>query len=72
MGTLDKNGDGQFTFDEFRQFVVDVANGPPDAINEIIGRFSVALNGGGNSSAASAWKAQIVTVVLSCVLHVMV
>ena len=72
MGTLDKNGDGQFSFDEFRQIVVDFANGPPDAINDIIGRFGDALNANGNSSAASAWKAQIVTVVLSCLLHVMV
>ena len=72
MGTLDKNGDGQFSFDEFRQLVVDVANGPPDAINDIIARLGTALNANGNSSAASAWKAQIVTVVLSCVLNMMV
>ena len=72
MGTLDKNGDGQFTFDEFRQIVVDFANGPPDAINDIIARLGTALNAGGGNSAALAWKAQIVTVILSCVLNMMV
>ena len=71
MGTLDKSGDGQLSFDEFRQIAVDFANGPPDAVGDIIARFGVALNGH-SSAAASAWKAQIATVVLSCVLHIMV
>ena len=44
MGALDRDGDGRFSFDEFRQLVVDFANGPVDALNAVIAKFDSALN----------------------------
>ena len=38
MGALDQDGDGRFSFDEFRQLVVDFANGPVDALNAVISK----------------------------------
>ena len=70
MGTLDKDRDGQFSFDEFRQLAVDFANGPVAAVNDFIESFDSALNNRDDSGAAFEWKAPIVTVAMSCVLNV--
>ena len=72
MGTLDKNRDGRFSLDEFRQLAVDFANGPVAAVNDLIRSFDNALNNKHGNSAAAEWKAHIVIVAMSCLLSVII